>query len=159
MHLDLIVGRVPANGWATVGKWRGLRLSLCVQPSLPFHLSVLPPPRVHTHTHTRTQDPARSPPPPQQEVQPWIPAGVPNSNQSSGTARGGGSPPSLLILAPSPSLSLSGSGSVDCSHLPPQVLSTRAHTHTKTHLDDTRAGAHPPPSSPVLRSQGLSGAL
>lgn len=114
-----------------------------VHPSLPFFVRFSPtPPAPRAHTRAET---------PRQEVQAWIPAGVPNSNQPSGTARGGRSLSSLAH-------SLSLSGSVGFNQLPPHVLATRAHTqrHTHTHLDDS---THPPPCRPVLKSQKLFGQL
>lgn len=115
MHLDFIVGRVPTNGWAAAGKHPPPILLL-------FHSSFL-------HPSTRTNSP--SPPPPQQEVQAWIPAGVPNSNQPTGTASGGLTHSSLSLFL-SLSFYLSRSGSVDSNQLPPHVLAAHARTHTLT---------------------------
>lgn len=64
-HLDFIVGRVPTNGWATVGKWRRLRLSFCTSPPPNnYHHHLRPPsllficpsshlPLACAHTHTQ----------------------------------------------------------------------------------------------------------
>lgn len=136
VHLVLIVEHTPQTD-KELPAVAGPRLFVSVHPSL-FDLSVILPSHLLACTH------AHKPKPPRQEVQAWIPAGVPNSNQSGGTARGGrshSSPPSFI-----PALSLSPSSCyffffflpLGFSHLPPHVLATRAHMdtprlHTKTH--------------------------
>lgn len=82
MHLDFIVTRVPTNGWTAAGK-RLLR-----PPPLLF---VFPPLPLLTHTLSPTL-------PGWQEVQARIPAGVSNSNQPTGTARGGRSHSSTAVF-------------------------------------------------------------
>lgn len=118
MHLVFIVGRVPTNGWAAAGKH-----PLPSPPPSPlFRSSFLNP-------STLTNLP--SPPPPQQEVQAWIPAGVPNSNQPTGTASGGLSPFFFLPLSLFFWLCRLQPAAPACPR------NTCADTHTQTHLDDS----------------------
>lgn len=121
---------LPASSWTP---------PLCLRPFLSlFDLSVRLPSHLSACAHTQTQTP-------RQEVRAWIPAGVPNSNQSGGTARGGrshSSPPRSFILARSLPFSLSSFLPLSISAICPRM--SWQHVRTRTHLGCTRVHTHPP---------------